>query len=335
MYRDIDWSSDRRSQHCALSPASEEPETTFATPFSPKGRKRERERRGSAETVPRNGRGFGNWTTSTVGGNCRRSLCVTAGVSYLPTYLPIPPSSPASWRSAGPLRGVSSAPAPLTHAGRHPRERERLEPGTVRVPMTTRVRFFPPAPLPLCSRVTASFRRARATDRAPRGNRFWSSLRVPGIRRATDRDERSIQIEVAWCGEKERERDRETEEDTARVTVQDTDYRSLVTRRFRRNNVCRSKEKRCKSRSKWFCERGRSRDFFFFFFFLKRQYGRDGIKIVITTEVYDSAGLKTILGLCDGRKRYTSLCRMFLSPKSSTILLRWWILQILLKNIWI
>lgn len=48
--------------------------------------------------------------------------------------------------------------------------------------MTTRVRFFPcPAPsyslsIPLFIPLVASFRRARATDRAPRGNRFRSSF---------------------------------------------------------------------------------------------------------------------------------------------------------------
>jgi len=58
------------------------------------------------------------------------------------------------------------------------------------------------------------------------------------------------------------------------------------------------------------------------FFFLRRQYGRGGIKIVITTEVYDSTGLKTTLGLCDDREICMSLRRMFLSQKSSTIPLR-------------
>lgn len=303
-----------RANTLRVSPASGEAEMTFATPFSPKG-DREREdveapRSGPAEQPRiRKLNDFDSWGKLS-------ALTVCDGGGFLPTYLPTHPPLLPPPRADGPRTPSGESPP---HPRRSPTQAGTHESANV----SSQEPFaFPwrhacvsspvPSPFP---RVAASFRRARASDQAPRGNRFWSSLRVPGIRHTTDR---AIDVDRSRVmrREREKERDGEAKGDTTRVAVQDPDYRGLVMRRFQRNNVCRGGGKNDASWDRSDFASAGKQDFFpfpfFFFFFLRRQYGRDGIKIVITTEVYDSAGLKTTLGLCDGRERYMSLCRMFL-----------------------
>lgn len=137
-------------------------------------------REATLREIPRNGRGFGNCRLRQLGETVG-ALCVT-GVSYPPLQRAPgtwrrsvdPPGEPDRLRTRAPTQADANASVSALSA-----LHAVGEPGTSRVPMTTRVHIsVPRIPLQLLSGS-----RAHAPIRAPRGNRFWSprNRNQPGL----------------------------------------------------------------------------------------------------------------------------------------------------------